>query len=249
MDVCHLSAPCETPPPLGPPRPIPYLALCGSEDPSSWFWAFSRHVQLHGSACLLRGILQQKGNRCALMSTVDYSRKTLREKCAPAAQTDWALRPPSVSDLPDEQVSGGDKPRSWQLPVQHRRQRHSSTCPHPLSVHVTAALLSPQTRREHRPRVIGFSSGWVALARDVFEWWLDVIYAESRYKQQLSTCAGFAGAQVRRFVRCFRVITWIVKGFQGPRPPLRTLHWMKGMPWISYSDVISTIKYPATNKE
>lgn len=34
-----------------------------------------------------------------------------------------------------------------QLPVQHRRQRHNPTCPHPLQVHVTAAPVLPNIER------------------------------------------------------------------------------------------------------
>lgn len=43
-----------------PPPPIPYLALCWSEKRASWFWAFSRHLQLHGSSCLLHGIFYNR---------------------------------------------------------------------------------------------------------------------------------------------------------------------------------------------
>lgn len=40
--------------------------------------------------------------------------------------------------------------------------------------------------------------------RTYFEWLLDVIYTESSYKQQLSTCVMFAEAQVQRSVLYFR---------------------------------------------
>jgi len=55
--------------------------------------------------CLLHGFVQQKGNRCVVMSTVDYSCNIARKICAPAAWTDWAFKPASfLSILPDEQL-------------------------------------------------------------------------------------------------------------------------------------------------
>lgn len=85
-----------------PPPPIPYLALCWSEKRASWFWAFSRHPQLHGSSCLLHGIfLQQKGNRCALMSTADYSRNIAR-KMRPRSSDGLSVKTTLVSVLPHE---------------------------------------------------------------------------------------------------------------------------------------------------
>lgn len=49
-----------------------------------WLWTFSRHLRrVTAAQCWLRGpsfSSQQKGNRCAVMSTVDYSRNIARTK-------------------------------------------------------------------------------------------------------------------------------------------------------------------------
>lgn len=101
--------------------------------------------------CFTGFFLQQKGNRCALMSTADYSRNIAR-KMRPRSSDGLSVKTTLVSVLPHELGGflfwgGGGEPTGWQLPVQHRRQRQNPTCPHPLLVHVTAALLSPNIER------------------------------------------------------------------------------------------------------
>lgn len=56
---------------------------------------------------------QQKGNRCAVMSTVDYSCNIARKYAPPQLRP--SVKTTLLSILPDEHLLG-DKPRSWQLP-------------------------------------------------------------------------------------------------------------------------------------
>lgn len=130
------------------------MRRCGSGHFQGTSSSTATHIFLCVWVCVLHGLFQQKGNRCAVMSTVDYSRNIARKICAPAAQrsarTDLSVKiSPSLSLSTLARRAAffkGDEERSWQLPVQHRRQRHKPTCPHPLLVHVTAALLFPKHR-------------------------------------------------------------------------------------------------------
>lgn len=85
--ICTVSAPRNT-----------VLVFVLERDASPWLWIFSGHLQLITAAHVSFTALfppQQKGNRCAVMSTVDYSCNIARKKkiCAPAAWTDCALSP------------------------------------------------------------------------------------------------------------------------------------------------------------
>lgn len=62
---------------------------------------------------------------------------------APAARTELQTHSP----LYPARRASSRQTEELAASVQHRRQRHNPTCPHPLLVHVTAALLSPNVER------------------------------------------------------------------------------------------------------
>lgn len=147
MDVCHLSAPCETPSSSN----TVFGFVLEREACVVVLGIFTAPPAPRQLVFASQDFLQQKGNRCALMSTADYSRNIAR-KMRPRSSDGLSVKTTLVSVLPHELGGflfggGGGEPTGWQLPVQHRRQRQNPTCPHPLLVHVTAALLSPNIER------------------------------------------------------------------------------------------------------
>lgn len=198
----------------------------------------------NSSSYLVHGLFHQKGNRCAVMSTVDYSCNIARKKniCAPAAWTERASEPASSPSCQTGSFQETDRGVSG---VQFSTADRETI----VHTHFWSTLLMPfslQTQREvRRPRLIRFSAGWLALAREAFECLLDVIYRESRYKQQLSTGALFAEAQVQSCALLFpwelSVITWIMKRFPGlPSSLFLTVQAWRETPKAASENVLLT---------
>lgn len=142
-----------SPPPTAVPLPQPTRCR---------LWTFSGATSsFHGGSCFLRRICsQQKGNRCAVISTDGYS-CNIAQKCKKEGGKN--MRPRRLDRLSvfisllhpaRRAVCRGSqtKPRSRQLPVQHRRQRHNPTCSHPPLVHVAPMPFSLQAETGVRPR-------------------------------------------------------------------------------------------------
>lgn len=204
MDVCHLSAPCETPSSSN----TVFGFVLEREACVVVLGIFTAPPAPRQLVFASRDFLQQKGNRCALMSTADYSRNIAR-KMRPRSSDGLSVKTTLVSVLPHElggvSFLGGrgrtdglaascsapqtETKSDLSTPAFGPRYRcpslpkHRESTAYALSVLVQVELLSPRT---------------------YFEWLLDMIYTESRYKQQLSTCVMFAEAQVQRSVLYFR---------------------------------------------
>lgn len=79
VDVCHLSAPCE-------PQKATVRLCVGGRDASPGLWTFSTPESTAARICFTELFFffpQQKGNRCAVMSTVDYSCNIARKYAPP----------------------------------------------------------------------------------------------------------------------------------------------------------------------
>lgn len=110
---------------------------------------------------------QQKENRCALMSTADYSCNVARKRAPPQLGSRAPLlRPFRMADR--ERVS-----------VQtHRQERKKTTTQNPTIVHTHSTLEMPSFPNIEvcHLRFISFSAGGLALARETFECLLDVMH-------------------------------------------------------------------------
>lgn len=86
---------------------IQCLALCWSEMRRCGSGHFQDTSNLHTRhlVYLLYGLFQQKGNRCAVMSTVDYSCNIARKSAPPQLRRTAALTG-LLSILPDERLLG-----------------------------------------------------------------------------------------------------------------------------------------------
>lgn len=186
VDVCHRSAPCAKKKKGEREREkTQCYSLCrsGMRRWGSGYFQAAR-VSPHAAP-------RQRGSRCAVMSTPDYSRNTARKKmCAPAART-----------------GGSEEPAASSFSTADRGQNDPAR-PHPLPVHVTAPPpLSLQTQRG--PAAHAFSV-LLQVDREAFECLSDVIYRESGCARRLS--AGASGAAAALGSPALPVITWIIKG-------------------------------------
>lgn len=101
MDVCHLSAPCETPSSSN----TVFGFVLEREACVVVLGIFTAPPAPRQLVFASRDFLQQKGNRCALMSTADYSRNIAR-KMRPRSSDGLSVKTTLVSVLPHE-LGGG----------------------------------------------------------------------------------------------------------------------------------------------
>lgn len=214
MDVCHLSAPCELRNTMLGALCWSEMRRCGSGyfqwGISSSTAAFlslslSLFLFLHGFFFPTEGkqmrlninsrlLMQHCAKICAPAAWIERTARLKRKKKTPASSSS-SSSPLSFSILPDEQLLGRQTEElvaSCSAP-QTERETIRFVHTHSWSSTFTAALLrsvpSPNTQRESSSAYV--LSGLVqvdllSLAREAFEWLLDVIHRESRYKQQLS---------------------------------------------------------------
>lgn len=153
---------------VSPARPPPPGAMSGAEHRAGglrvgtrWLWTFSPHLRrVTAARCWLRGpsfSSQQKGNRCAVMSTADYSRNIARTKNKKKGKKEAPPQPlraiSSPSSLPVGRADGRTVFRRWGRGV----GKIKGLSGQPSTTPSTAAprLCSPNAAEVRRPRLGG----------------------------------------------------------------------------------------------
>ncbi|CAJ1072589.1 hypothetical protein EYF80_001234 [Xyrichtys novacula] len=89
---------------------------------------FQGTSKLHNGSYLLHGLFQQKGNRCAVMSTVDYSCNIARKSAPPqVGRLEVSVKKPasilSISILPEQQTQPEQLAASCSAPQTENQPR------------------------------------------------------------------------------------------------------------------------------